>query len=114
MLKRGAARSSDALPSAVTSTTAQGLLPQFTNYSMGAALSSTAASPESKARHSPSKSESPNSAAVLAALTAEKHNEIRRPQGSDVGPASLEEQFRNIVAIDAKNRSLLPGQWKPT
>ncbi len=111
MLKRDIARSSDVLPSAMSSATAQGFLPQYTSYgTLAASLSPVAASRGLSISRSPSKTLDSDVTFIMP--TTEKYGENRRPLASDVGPASLEEEFRNIVTLGAKNRSALPGQWK--
>lgn len=114
MLKRNGTRSNEVLPSTVTSTTAHGFLPpQYTGYgTLAASLSNVMISSDSPGGPSPSKS-SDNGGAILSSIS-EKHEENRRPLASNVGPASLEEQFRNIVSSDAKNRATLPAHWKAT
>ncbi len=112
MLKRGITRSNEVLPSTVTSTTAQGFLPQYNGHGTLAAASFSPVmgpSPGTPACSSPSKSS--DGGAPLYSPIAEKHVENRLPAGN-VGPASLEEQFRNIVSLDAKHRSTLPSHWK--
>lgn len=111
MLKRGITRSTDVLPSAVTPTTAQGFLPQYTGHgSLVTSLSPVIVSPESPTRPSPRKS--PESGGALLTPITDKHGDHRRLPLGNVGPLSLEEQFRNIVSLDAKHRATLPSHWK--
>jgi len=106
MLKRGMTRSNDVLPSAVTSTTAQGFLPQYTGYdTLAASLNPSLLSPS---RNSPEAKSSNDGGAFLTPF-AEKHGERR---SADFGTSSLEEQFRNIVINDNRQRAALPPHWK--
>lgn len=106
MLKRGLTRSNDVLPSAMSSTTAQGFLPQYTGYeTLAASLNPAMLSP---IRASP-RGKSPDSGGVLLTPVTEKHGERR---SVDFGPSSLEEQFRNIVINDSRHRAALPAHWK--
>ena len=114
MLKRGITRSSDVLPSTMSPTTAQGVLPQYTSYgTLVASISPVLASPESPSRLAPGKP-GDNGIDLLTPIT-ERYEENRRPLAGavDLAPGSLEEQFRNIVTLDAKHRAALPAHWKP-
>ena len=106
MLKRGVARNSDVLPSTVSSTTARGILPQYSSKgSLQATLSPVVSASASPTRHSSGKLESGVS---LLNPNPEKLGENRRPLAGNVGAPSLEEEFRNVV-VENKQRGAIPN-----
>lgn len=97
--------------SAVSSTTAQGYLPQYAGYaakSLSPPINKTPLSPirdgsQSKISDSPNLSDG---GALLNPVPA-KRDENRLPNGE----GSLEEQFRHMVSIDATNRANLSSTF---
>ena len=106
-LKRGVTRSSDVLPSTVSSTTAQGILPQYSGKgSLQATPSPAIATSATPARLSPVKAEG---SGAFPNPNPEKLGENRRPPMGNVGVSSLEEQFRDVVAAENKRRAAIPN-----
>lgn len=103
MLKRGANRSSEALPGAVTSTNAHGYVPPFgfSTFSMAPpTMGPIVAHPSgSPALSTPSKSSDKNIGMLAPAV--ERQAENRPP----LGQASLEEQFRRMVSGETKQQT---------
>lgn len=95
MLKRGLTNS-DVLPSAVTSTTAQGYLPQFTGHAtalLSPTISGTVGSPS---RGSPAKEAEANSAGT-STFMAPKTGENAPPAPSD--RTSISDTLRSMVGM---------------
>lgn len=110
MLKRGITRSTDVLPSEISATTAHGFLPQYTSYgTMTHSEDTTTTSSDALDDVSPSKSS--DGGGVLLTPVAKRGGE-NRAAATNPGVSSLEEQFRNIVSNDTKNRAGLPAHWK--
>ena len=109
MLKRGVT-SSDALPSEISSTTVQGVLPQYRGHAAASLSPTIAHQAGSTGRASPRKSLEHSSieGALLRPVSVTDNRGENMPP---VGPASLEDNFRNIVSLDAKNRSVLSASW---
>ncbi|KAL8413084.1 hypothetical protein RB596_009584 [Gaeumannomyces avenae] len=103
MLKRGANRSSEALPGAVTSTNAHGYVPPFgfSTFSMAPpTMGPIVAHPSgSPALSAPSKTSDKNSG--IQATPMERQAENRPP----LGQSSLEEQFRRMVSGETKQQA---------
>ena len=110
MLVRGITRSSDVLPSAVSSTTAHGILPQYSGKgSLQATLSPVAAASATLARMPSVKAEN---GSAFVHPSPEKIGENRRPPMGNVGVSSLEEQFRDVMVAENKQRAVIPHHWK--
>ncbi|TPX10558.1 uncharacterized protein E0L32_008444 [Thyridium curvatum] len=107
VLKRGAAGSNDALPSTLSSATAKGFLPQ---YAGAGSLLSPAYATSRPQQHVENRDALSDEDVVLNFIEARAKKDRR--QVNDIGPGSLEQQFRNLAIGDAKDRSGRPAQWE--
>lgn len=107
VLKRGAAGSNDALPSTLSSATAKGFLPQ---YAGAGSLLSPAYATSRPQQHVEIRDALSDEDVVLNFIEARAKKDRR--QVNDIGPGSLEQQFRNLAIGDAKDRSGRPSQWE--